>query len=435
MAARQNNPYNWCSWKDGVVPLAVELIRLDRETIHLPVSDLSTERIAVRIQLRPDGQPFLRRRVPDQIDDDLTAHQRTAPPVYGNVAEHPMLDLVPLAGARRKVASRDPQADLVGQPLEFPFPQPASAPVGTAAVGCDEELRRIRVDPTPHLPPPSPQRLDSELGRVVIDPDTDPARVGRLVVDAVGDGFAQVLVFEIVDLHFLGTTLGPPLTATIAELAHKLFLLGIDRHHRLSQPLKRLDPPVDVLELGVPVGVIAPLDRLAVGLETVAEGMQKPVDRPLTGTIPLRPEFGRQLGRTLTGPPQGRHRVTTGARIDQILQGQEELRGVFGQGFATTPGLPNPPGDVRLVGESGVEFVQTRLNGDARQPGGFRDTGDPAPSDRSRLGGRPEPACSLIEDWLQSSVLLGDDVNVGIEHRINCNSIPHKMYRLFWRAA
>jgi hypothetical protein len=31
------------------------------------------------------------------------------------VAEHPMLDLIPLAGPRRKVAHRDPQPDLVGQ--------------------------------------------------------------------------------------------------------------------------------------------------------------------------------------------------------------------------------------------------------------------------------------------------------------------------------
>ena len=113
------------------------------------------------------------------------------------------------------MAYRDPQADLVGQPLEFHFPQSASAPVGTATVGCDEELLRIRVDPTPHLPPPSPQRLDSELGRVVIDPDTNPARVGGLVVDAVGDGFASSLSLKSWTFTFSGFPLGrhsrPPL--------------------------------------------------------------------------------------------------------------------------------------------------------------------------------------------------------------------------------
>src|ERR1022692_4615240 len=156
-----------------------------------------------------------------------------------------MLDLIPLAGARRKVAHRDMQPGPVGHPLKFPLPQPAPAPVGTTAVGRDQELRRIRVDLTPHLPPPSPQRLDSELGRVMIDSNTDPTRIGRLVVDAVRDSLAQIRVDEVVDLHLLGATLGSPLPATVAELAYKLFLLGIDRHHRLPPTLERIDPPVD----------------------------------------------------------------------------------------------------------------------------------------------------------------------------------------------
>ena len=220
---------------------------------------------------------------------------------------------------------------------------------------------------------------------------------------------------------------GPPLPPAVAELAYKLFLLGIDRHYRLSQPLERLDPPVDVLELGVPVGVIAPLDRLAVGLEAVAEGMQQPVDRPLTGTISFRPEFGRQLGCTLTCPQQGRHRITTGARIDQILQGEEEFRGVFGQWLPTTPGLPTLPGDVFSVVEGAAELVQARLDGGARQPGGFRNTGDPAPSDRPRLGGRPESACSLIEERLQTRVLLGDEVNIRMKHGVYHSPMFHQM--------
>lgn len=155
--------------------------------------------------------------------------------------------------------------------------------------------------------------------------------------------------------------------------------------------------------------------------------MQQPVDRPLTGTIPFRPEFGRQLGCTLTCPQQGRHRIATGARIDQILQGEEEFRGVFGQRLPTTPGLPTLPDDVFSVGEGGAEFVQARLNGGARQPGGFRDTGDPAPSDRPSLGRRPESACPLVEDWLQCRVLLRDDVNIGMEHSVYRGPTLHQM--------
>ena len=121
------------------------------------------------------------------------------------------------------------------------------------------------------------------------------------------------------DLHLLGLSLGLPLPPAIAVLAHKLFLLGIDRDHGLALPLERLGPAVDVLELGIPIRVTSALDRLAVGLEAVAQVMEEAVDRPLTDRMALGLEPLRQLGGTLAGPPQGRHRVATGHRIDQGL--------------------------------------------------------------------------------------------------------------------
>src|SRR5262245_12065719 len=101
------------------------------------------------------------------------------------------------------------------------LPQPASAPVRAAAVGCDQQPPRLRIGPAPHVPPPPPERLDGELGRVVTHPDADPPGVRRHVVDAVGDGLALALVDEVVDLHLLGLALGLPLPAAIAVRAHQ----------------------------------------------------------------------------------------------------------------------------------------------------------------------------------------------------------------------
>jgi hypothetical protein len=47
-------------------------------------------------------------------------------------------------------------------------------------------------------------------------------------------------------------------------------------------------------------------------------------------------EFIRQLGGTLARPPQGRHGVTTGRRIDQALQGTEQFGVTLYQGFPAT---------------------------------------------------------------------------------------------------
>ena len=49
-------------------------------------------------------------RAGDQIDDDFVTHQGSPAPVLGDVAEHPVLDLVPLARSRREVAHMDGQS-------------------------------------------------------------------------------------------------------------------------------------------------------------------------------------------------------------------------------------------------------------------------------------------------------------------------------------
>jgi hypothetical protein len=53
----------------------------------------------------------------DEIDNHLEAQQRLATPVLADEAKQPVLDFVPLAGARRKVAHRDPQPSFIGQLL------------------------------------------------------------------------------------------------------------------------------------------------------------------------------------------------------------------------------------------------------------------------------------------------------------------------------
>ena len=56
------------------------------------------------------------------------------------VAEEPVLDLVPLAGAGRQVADRDGQAGLGGQGGEFGLPQAQPGAVRPATVGGDQQF-------------------------------------------------------------------------------------------------------------------------------------------------------------------------------------------------------------------------------------------------------------------------------------------------------
>jgi hypothetical protein len=54
------------------------------QALDLLVRDLTTGRVTLLVQLRPDRLPRLGRRVAYQVHHHLTAHQRTAPRILGD---------------------------------------------------------------------------------------------------------------------------------------------------------------------------------------------------------------------------------------------------------------------------------------------------------------------------------------------------------------
>ena len=88
----------------------------------------------------------------------------------------------------------------------------------------------------------------------------------------------------------------------IDPIPDQFLRLGVDRHDGLSSLLERLDPPIDVLELGIPIGMVAPFSGLAVGLKTIIHLLEQPGDRIVTDLMPLMDQFVRQVIGTLAGP-------------------------------------------------------------------------------------------------------------------------------------
>ena len=70
------------------------------------------------VQFRPYLEPLRRGRMSDKLNYHLATQQRTPSPVLGDVAEHPVLDLVPFAGSRRKMAHPNLQPQLISQSLQ-----------------------------------------------------------------------------------------------------------------------------------------------------------------------------------------------------------------------------------------------------------------------------------------------------------------------------
>jgi len=105
------------------------------------VADSATFFLPFGVEPGRDRQTGFRVRVPHEVDDGHPVEQGTASPIFGNEAAQAMLDLMPLARARRKRRDLDCEVKRSGHPLPCGFPQTHATAVTAAAIRRDIELR------------------------------------------------------------------------------------------------------------------------------------------------------------------------------------------------------------------------------------------------------------------------------------------------------
>ena len=358
----------------------MEAVVVDRQGFHLLLGVGQAGGVFAGVELDGDGQPGGCGGGADQLDHGLVAGQRPAAPVAGDLREQPVLDLIPLGGARRVMAYGDLQPGLGGQPGQLHLPGPGPGGVRAAGIGADQQPPRTGVAGRPAGPPPAAQRRHCKRGGVVVGAHRDPPGVGVQVVDAVRDRLADRVGGEVVHVNPLRAALRPPLGAAVGEVADLLLLLGVDRDDRLAgvQELARL--PRDVAELGVPVRVLPALGDLGVALQAVALGLQQPRRRRRRAPVPGLRQRARQGPGRQARPPQRRLRIPPRLRLHQRHQRRAQLRVGGGQLLAAAARRPRPrlrrPGCLpRAAGHrSRVSACHAgdRLHSAAAQPGRLR---------------------------------------------------------------
>jgi len=105
-------------------PFAVELRFLHTNLRQIFVADLNSGGIFACVQPGLDLQSGFGFGVANQVYDHLVTGQRFPTPVRRDMTEHTMFDLVPLAGAGRKMTDRQAKTGVVGQSLQGHLPQP-----------------------------------------------------------------------------------------------------------------------------------------------------------------------------------------------------------------------------------------------------------------------------------------------------------------------
>ena len=315
---------------------------------------------------------------------------------------------------------------LVGEPLQLDLPQSRAVAVGAAAVGGDRQPGSVRVALGSEVLPPGADRVDRELGGVVVDADVDIPLVELEVVDAVGDRLAELLVLEVVDAHELWLALQMPLAPAVLEVADQLLLLAIDRNHGPAGNDRRLRGLVDVLKLGVAVGMGGPLLGLDVGLQRVAQQPHQHRHRREVRLVARLAQRTSDLTHTLGSPPQKRLRITPAVLVNQPLDGIQNLRVALQQRLATSTHTTHPPRQKALTRLELGDALTDRRHRYTRRPRSRCDATKPR---GTRLTRRPQPPLTLVQlrrhrpEPLTNTPLINHTPTVPRKPAITCNVI------------
>ena len=99
--------------KDCVIPIPVKLVGFQVYSPEFLIRYFDPFWVYRRIEFRTYLQAASGARVRNQVDHDLMAYERLTAPIHAVEREQTMLDLIPLAGSRRKVTDPNDQAHFI----------------------------------------------------------------------------------------------------------------------------------------------------------------------------------------------------------------------------------------------------------------------------------------------------------------------------------
>ena len=160
------------------------------QSIKIFVRNLLLEFIFSGVQLGLATETGGRGSGTNMIEYRLIAVKRFASPIGADQIEHPMFNWVPFRSTGGIMSNGDSQSKFIRQLLETHFPHPATATIGVATIGLDQQMFLLRIGHLPHCQPPTTNCCDCKLRGVVRSADRDKTLILSDVVNAVGYGFS-----------------------------------------------------------------------------------------------------------------------------------------------------------------------------------------------------------------------------------------------------
>jgi hypothetical protein len=268
------------------------------------------------------------------------ANKRPPAPILGYERKQAMLDLIPFTCSWGKMTNRHIQGCGTGQTLNPDLPKTGTGTVASPTIRQDQELSRLSVSITPHLFPPTQDRINGKIRGIMIGPNDDPPRILGKIKNAIWNDLPQFLVLKVMNPDFFRLLFGLPFPSAVFKISDQLFFLGVHRDHRLPLLLKSLCNRINVFKLRIPIRMTAPFSRFGIGLQTVMKMVQQIRYFPIPNPMPLSVQFFRKPSGALAGPSQGRFRVSTRQWFHQGFQ--ISLQGAIARRQSLSPSAGSP---------------------------------------------------------------------------------------------
>src|SRR5260370_30644609 len=144
------------------------------------------------------------------------------------------------------------------------LPSPVLRAVGTASIGHDQEFLPRGIELLSYVLPPASDTLHGKLRGLMVDTYIDKPLVLHQIIDAIRNRFPVGDRAVIIHIDDGVLPFGLPFAPVVLKIANQLFLLTIHRNHRLPSSFKGFPGAIDLLKLGISVGMYGPLNPLLV---------------------------------------------------------------------------------------------------------------------------------------------------------------------------
>src|SRR5215475_8345399 len=280
-------------WLDRIVELWQDTLWDQLDPLLLFSRELQLCFVKFRVPIRLAAKACIRFRGANVFENLFVTGQRLSGPIAADLRKQAVLNRIPFGSASGKMRYYYCQSKFVRHLLQTILPSPAAIAIRIAAITFKEEFILVRIMPSADPQPPSSDRGNSKLRRLVRSSNNNDPLLASHVVDSEGNRHADGIAGVVILQHLLRSL--SPSAASFLEVPNQFAFLRINADYGLASVEKTATHSCDIAHLSVTLRILFFSQALSIDANRIADFPQQPSDCDKTDFEPaaLQPFLDR----------------------------------------------------------------------------------------------------------------------------------------------